>query len=44
MGVKKVQGRFTIQFNHGDPQQREVSAYLETQGRHKTQFMLSSIT
>ena len=43
MGEKKVQGRFTIQFNHGDPQQREVSAYLETQGRHKTQFITNAV-
>ena len=43
MGEKKVQGRFTIQFNHSDPQQREVSAYLETQGRHKTQFITNAV-
>ena len=34
MGEKKKPGRFTLQFNLEDPQQRAVSELLEQQGRY----------
>ena len=43
MGEKKKPGRFTLQFNLDDPQQRTVSELLEQQGRHKAQFITSAI-
>lgn len=43
MGEKKQPGRFTVQFNLKDPQQRVVSELLEQQGRHKAQFITSAI-
>lgn len=43
MGDKKKPGRFTLQFNMEDPQQRSVSGLLEQQGRHKAQFITSAI-
>lgn len=43
MGDKKKPGRFTLQFNQEDPQQRMVSELLEQQGRHKAQFITSAI-
>lgn len=43
MGEKKKPGRFTLQFNLEDPQQRMASELLEQQGRHKAQFIASAI-
>lgn len=43
MGEKKKPGRFTLQFNLEDPQQRTVSELLERQGRHKAQFITSAV-
>ena len=43
MGEKKKPGRFTLQFNMEDPQQRMASDLLEQQGRHKAQFIASAI-
>lgn len=43
MNEKKAPGRFTLQFNLKDPQQRAVSELLEQQGRHKAQFITSAI-
>lgn len=43
MSDKKMQGRFTIQFNLNDPQQKKVSDCLEEQGRRKTQFITNAV-
>lgn len=43
MAEKKKPGRFTLQFNLEDPQQRAASELLEPQGRHKAQFIASAI-
>ena len=43
MTEKKNPGRFTIQFNAQDPQQQMVADYLERQGRHKAQFLTSTV-
>ena len=43
MSEKKAPGRFTLQFNMKDPQQKPVSELLEQQGRHKAQFITSAI-
>lgn len=43
MGEKKHQGRFTVQFNLGDPQQERVSEILERQGRQKARFISTAI-
>lgn len=43
MVEKKQPGRFTLQFNLKDPQQQTVSELLEQQGRHKAQFITSSV-
>lgn len=43
MGGKKAPGRFTIQFNMDDPQQRTVAELLEPQGRRKAQFLTSAV-
>ena len=43
MGEKKKPGRFTLQFNMEDPQQRMASELLEQQGRHKAQFIATAI-
>ena len=43
MGEKKKPGRFTLQFNMEDPQQRMASELLEQQGRHKAQFIASAV-
>lgn len=43
MGKKKQPGRFTLQFNLEDPQQRAVSELLEQQGRRKAQFITSAV-
>ena len=43
MPAKKTPGRFTLQFNLKDPQQKDAADYLERQGRHKAQFLSSAI-
>lgn len=43
MAEKKNKGRFTIQFNPADPQQRKAVEFLEQQGRRKAQFLTSVI-
>ena len=43
MAEKKYPGRFTIQFNPGDPKQLSVSELLEQQGRHKAQFITNAV-
>lgn len=43
MSEKKKPGRFTLQFNMEDPQQRMASELLEQQGRHKAQFIASAV-
>lgn len=43
MGEKKYPGRFTVQFNLGDPQQERVSEILEHQGRRKARFISTAI-
>lgn len=43
MGEKKRPGRFTIQFNLCDPNQKAVSDLLERQGRSKAQFLTSAV-
>lgn len=40
---KKTQGRYTLQFNLADPEQKSVSDILEQQGRHKTQFITNAV-
>ncbi len=42
-GMRKMPGRFTIQFNMEDPQQRAAAGILEQQGRRKAQFLASAI-
>ncbi len=42
-GMKKMPGRFTIQFNMEDPQQRAAAGILEQQGRRKAQFLARAI-
>ncbi len=41
--MKKMPGRFTIQFNMEDPQQRVAAGILEQQGRRKAKFLASAI-
>lgn len=43
MGGKKQPGRFTIQFNAADPQQRQVIELLNQQGRRKAAFLTSAV-
>ena len=43
MGGKKQPGRFTIQFNEADPQQRQVIELLNQQGRHKAVFLTCAV-
>lgn len=43
MADKKNPGRFTIQFNAADPQQRKAAELLEQQGRRKAQFLTTAI-
>lgn len=43
MDGKKQRGRFTIQFNMEDPQQRAASEFLEQQGRHKAQLIACAV-
>lgn len=43
MGSKKQPGRFTIQFNAADPQQRQVIELLNQQGRRKAVFLTCAV-
>ena len=43
MGERKQPGRFTVQFNMEDPQQRQVAEELYRQGRRKAQFLTSAV-
>ena len=43
MAAKKQPGRFTIQFNAADPQQRQVIERLNQQGRRKAAFLTSAV-
>lgn len=43
MAAKKQPGRFTIQFNAADPQQRQVIELLNQQGRCKAAFLTSAV-
>ena len=43
MGDKKHLGRFTVQFNLGDPQQARTAEILEQQGRQKARFISTAI-
>lgn len=43
MGEKKRPGRFTIQFNVCDPQQKMAADLLNQQGRSKARFLTSAV-
>lgn len=43
MRERKQPGRFTVQFNMEDPQQRQVAEELYRQGRRKAQFLTSAV-
>lgn len=43
MGGKKQPGRFTIQFNAADPQQRQVIELLNQQGWRKAVFLTCAV-
>ena len=43
MGEKKRPGRFTVQFNLGDPQQARTAEILEQQGRQKARFISTAV-
>ena len=43
MGEKKRPGRFTVQFNLGDPQQARTAKILEQQGRQKARFISTAV-
>lgn len=43
MAAKKQPGRFTIQFNPADPQQKQVIELLNRQGRRKAVFLTSAV-
>ena len=43
MGGKKQPGRFTIQFNAADPQQRQVIELLNQQGRRKAVLLTCAV-
>ena len=43
MGDKKHLGRFTVQFNLGDPQQARTAEILEQQGRQKARFISTTV-
>jgi len=43
MGDKKHLGRFTVQFNLGDPQQAQTAEILEQQGRQKARFISTAV-
>lgn len=43
MAEKKNPGRFTIQFDLGDPQHGQVAQILEGQGRYKARFIANAV-
>ena len=43
MAAKKQPGRFTIQFNAADPQQRQVIELLNQQGRRQAAFLTCAV-
>ena len=43
MGEKKHLGRYTVQFNLGDPQQARTAEILEQQGRQKARFISTAV-
>lgn len=43
MGDKKHLGRFTVQFNLGDPQQARTAEIMEQQGRQKARFISTAV-
>ena len=43
MGDKKHLGRFTVQFNLGDPQQARTAEILEQQGWQKARFISTAV-
>lgn len=43
MAEKKFPGRFTVQFNMEDPQQRQAALLLERQGRRKAQMITNAL-
>lgn len=43
MAEKKFPGRFTVQFNMEDPQQRQAALFLERQGRRKAQMITNAL-
>ena len=43
MAEKKTPGRFTLQFNMRDPQQRSAADIINNQGRAKAQFITSAV-
>ena len=43
MGDKKHLGRFTVQFNLGNPQQARTAEILEQQGRQKARFISTAV-
>ena len=43
MAEKRNPGRFTIQFDLGDPQHGQVAQILEGQGRYKARFIANAV-
>ena len=43
MAEKRVTGRFTVQFNMEDPQQRQAAEFLDRQGRRKAQVITNAV-
>ena len=43
MAEKRNPGRFTIQFDLGDPQHKQVAQILEGQGRYKARFIANAV-
>lgn len=43
MRERKQPGRFTVQFNMEDPQQRQAAEELYRQGRRKAQFLTNAV-
>lgn len=41
--AKKDLYKFTIQFNSGDPQHRQIAELLNQQGRRKAQFIVNTV-
>ena len=41
--AKKDLYKFTIQFNSGDPQHRQIAEILNQQGRRKAQFIVNTV-